>query len=255
MPQKTLSDFAPYARQMLIPEIGQHGQEKLQKAHVVIIGAGGLGTPAATYVAAAGIGHITIIDQDTVSLSNVNRQFFYGIQDIGKGKAELLATRLTTLHPHIQCTAKHITIATSQNFLDNNTLLEQVIGLPQCILLCVDNVETRLAINAYALHKGIPLIDAGVDGFYGYIFATNPHEPQAPCLACISHLQAKEKHLMPAIGATCGVLGSLQASACLMLLLGMPNPYANCILQYDGKLGEFEKIPLRKNPACFCYAK
>ncbi len=241
-----------YERQIILPQIQELGQEKLKNSHVLIVGAGGLGSPTLINLASLGIGKITIIDYDTVSLSNLNRQFLYSFEDIEskKTKAELAKEKLSKHFPHIEFIAQSIQIdsTTIQKLFDNTTKFD-------CILLCLDSIETRLLINTFALEKNIPLLDAGVDGFYGYIFCVS--SKNSACLACMNN-EEKAKEIdkknqinkIPALAPTCGIIASILASTCLNLLLGMENPYKGILLQYDGIKGEFEKIPLQKNPSC-----
>ncbi len=254
------AESSQYARQLTLPEIGQQGQEALAKAHVVVIGAGGLGNVVLTYLASAGVGTITIIDHDTISVTNLNRQFLYSHKDLHQKKAEVLQRKLSEQY---NC----VTFFSHTNTVDR-TSLEECIGVPDCVVLCVDNIETRLLVNEYAIKRALPLVDGGVDGFYGYILCYEPRNINSPCLACatlfnantahqccVSNRLAESRHKEPstalsALGVTCGVIGSLQASLCLNLLLEMKNPYQECVLHYDGKCGEFDKIPLRQNPLC-----
>ncbi len=231
-----------FARQIIIPEIKTEGQKKLEKAHILILGAGGLGTPAALYLAAAGIGQLTLVDFDTIEQTNLNRQFLYTFKDIGKNKAKTLAKKINAIYPDCEILAKKVKISKKN--------IEKIIEKPDIILLCVDNQETRLLVNNYALKHNIPLIDGGVDGFYGYLFFVDPSDSKAPCLASMHKFSApksKEKTNIAALGVTCGIIASMQASLALNIILDMPNPYKHCILQYDGKLGEFEKIPLMQD--------
>ncbi len=238
-------EYDRFARQTMLPEIGIKGQKSLSKAHISVIGAGGLGTPVSIYLAAAGVGKITIFDFDTIEETNLNRQFLYTKKDIGKSKAQVLSKKISKLYDDVDCRAK------KSKILKNS--IPVFLKKSDCIILCVDNIETRLLINNYALKHNIPLIDAGVDGFYGYLLCMDSKNKDSACLSCLNLNSVKdmnEEKKIPAIGAVCGVIASLQTSLCLSILLDMPNPYKDCLLQYDGKRGEFEKIPLFKNPEC-----
>ncbi len=231
-----------HVRQMQLTEIGSHGQRLLATSHVGVVGAGGLGAPLITYLAAAGVGRLTVWEHDVLSASNLNRQFFYAPHEIGQPKALLLQEKLAQLYPHVHCEAKAEKVTTQ--------------SLEQCsasyFVLCVDNWATRSLVNDHVMKQGVSLIDGGVDGFYGYVYGFSATNTQAPCLACLNvHAQEKDASMpIAALGAVCGVIGSLQASLCLQMLLGMPHPYDGAILQYDAKQGDLEKIPMVQNPLC-----
>ncbi len=239
---------AVYARQTLMPQIGMQGQERLQKSHVALVGAGGLGLPALTYLASAGVGKISIYDNDVVHESNLNRQFFYSLADIGTYKATLVAEKMLQHFPQVLCHS-------STEKITEHTVATALSGA-DCILLCVDNFTARHVVNAYAMKQGVFLVDGGVQGFYGTLQTVYAKDTEAPCLACsqMQALQQEKLALNPApiaaLGATCGVIASLQASVCLMHLLGMDNPYKSTLVHYDGIRGEMEKIPLQRHTSC-----
>ncbi len=238
-------EFDRFARQIILPEIGSQRQNNLRRSRVSVIGAGGLGTPTSIYLAAAGVGRINILDFDTIEETNLNRQFLYSKKDIGKSKAQVLSKKISKLYDDVDCRANKTKILKKS--------IPSCLKKSDCIILCVDNIETRLLINNYALKHNIPLIDGGVDGFYGYLLFMDSKNKDSACLSCLnlnSIKDASAEKKIPALGATCGVIASLQTSLCLNVLLDMPNPYKDCLLQYDGKLGEFEKIPLMRNPLC-----
>ncbi len=238
--------FAPYIRQMSLPEVGQCGQERLQNAHVLVVGLGGLGVPAVTYLASAGVGKLSLVDDDSVHESNLNRQFFYTPQDVGKHKALCMAEKMAQHFPHIQCHTYMEKVTTA-----SLPALFSKVGKVDVILLCVDCIATRLCVNAYAMQHGIFLVDGGVDGFYGYMLTVQPQERAGACLACMhTHIPKSRQDPIPALGFICGVIGSLQAGVACMCILGNENPYKNTLLQYDGKSGEWEKIPWGRHPSC-----
>ncbi len=230
-----------YARQIQLADVGIQGQERLSKAHVGVVGAGGLGCPVITYLAAAGVGQLSIWDCDSVSLSNTNRQFLYAPQHVGQSKAQLMRLHMAQYYPHISC---HI-----QDEKVTERVLQQVTRPFDCLILCVDNMATRLEVNAYAMAHDIPLVDAGVDGFYGYVHVRKSR--QSACTACLqSSFHAESDTAIAALGAVCGVIGSLQATVCLQVLWGKGEDYEDVLLQFDAKCGELEKIPLMPHPAC-----
>lgn len=229
-----------FERQESIPQIGTDGQKRLRNSHVAVIGAGGLGSPVLTYLACAGIGKITIIDNDTVSLSNLNRQFLYGISDIGKDKATLAARSLSQRFNDIEL----VGICCELNSDNISTLL---IGA-DVILDCVDNTKTRLLVNDFAITFNIPLVEAGVNGFYGFLMTILK---DTACLRCFGFDNTKQEQNIPALGATSGVIGSLQATECVKIILNSGGKLmTNRVLQYDGINGEFDEVELLKSNTC-----
>lgn len=229
-----------YERQLLLEDIGEAGQARLGSAKVLVVGAGGLGCPALTYLAAAGVGHIVVVDDDLVTMSNLNRQVLYGRDDLGKKKAITAAKRLRRLNDEIEITpiSKRVT---EENVRD---LLKEV----DLVVDCVDNVATRLLLNRTCLDQGIPLVEGGVHGFYG--FATVIKKGYA-CLECMGYEEDQEaRGPVPVIGATAGVIGTIEASECIRLLLGFDATLLGKILQYDGIQHTMTKVPIKINPRC-----
>ncbi len=236
-----------YTRQVQLAEIGSSGQALLAKAHVGVVGAGGLGIPLITYLAAAGVGRLTVWEHDVVSASNLNRQFFYAPHEIGKFKALLLQEKLAQLYPQLHCEMKAEKVTTESLELCS----------AQYLVLCVDNWTTRALVNAHAMKHGLFLIDGAVDGFYGHVYGFSAKDAQAPCLDCLNvHAKEKDSSLpIAAVGAVCGVIASLQATLCLQMLLGMSHPYLNAMLHYDAKRADWEKVPMVQNPLCSWHKK
>lgn len=154
-----------YSRQTAIPQVGATGQEKLGNAMVTVVGAGGLGSPVLTYLACAGVGTVRIIDSDTVSESNLNRQFLHSLADIGKTKALSAKEKLTGLNPEIEIISREIKL------MGEN--VDECLQNSDVVIDCVDNIKTRLIVNEYCLKSEIPLVEAGVHGFYGYVMAVH----------------------------------------------------------------------------------
>lgn len=228
-----------YARQMVLPEIGGEGQKKLLSAKVLLIGCGGLGTPCAVYLAEAGIGQLELVDADTVSFSNLNRQFFYTEQDIGKYKAQIAEKKLTqmngalTVHGHV----KHI---------DENTVDAVIQGF-DVVVDCVDSIKTRKIVHHACLAQNIPLVEGGIDGFYGFVSCI---KKGCPCLNCMDLFAGREKEKIPVLGAVAGIIGSMQALEAIKIVLGMENALFGKILYYDAKRQEIEIVAIPENMAC-----
>ncbi len=228
-----------YARQQTLDFMQNGGQEKLQKSTVVVVGAGGLGSPVLTYLACAGVGTIRVIDCDVVEETNLNRQFFYTPDSIGQKKAEVAAQRLRQQNPLIFVEAH-------ASLLDCDSL-HHLLGGATVVVDCVDNMKTRRMVNAWCVENHTPLIEGGIDGLYGYAMAIGAG---SPCLDCIaSHEDDVKKENIGVLGATAGVIGTLQATLCLKIILGEAVSYGD-MLQYDGGTMSFETISFTHNEMC-----
>ncbi len=229
-----------FSRQIAIHEIGPEGQEKLKKSRVVVVGAGGLGCPVLTYLASSGVGTITVIDYDTINESNLNRQFLYSPTDIGKNKAECACEKLS--HTHADSTF----IAINEKLDSKN--IAQIIDTAAVIIDCVDTVASRLLVNDYAVKNDIPLVEGGVNGFYGFVTTIK----DSACLRCWNFEQTKEETAIPSLGGVCGIIGSVQSVEAIKILLGLDDLLTNKLLQYDGLNGDFDEIIVKKQSICTC---
>ncbi|MGC6174087.1 HesA/MoeB/ThiF family protein [Lacrimispora sp. 38-1] len=228
-----------YERQILMKEIGEEGQNALKNSKVTVIGAGGLASPVLTYLACAGVGSITLIDYDTVSESNLNRQFLYHENDMGMNKAELAGDVLNSLN-------SQITINPVSERIDGENI-GKIISGADVVIDCVDNVETRLIVNRECIKQDIPLVEGGVYGFYGFVMSV---KRDFPCLECIGYGNTKLKRPGPVLGAVVGVIGSLQAVECIKILLGLDDVLYGKMLNYDGLSVSFDLVELQKNDLC-----
>jgi len=236
-----LSKDSRYERQLIVPQIGSEGQEKLAKSRVTVVGCGGLGSPVLTFLALAGVGHLRLIDCDVVSATNLNRQFFYEEADMDEVKCEKAAEFLKKRNPQI--TLEPINeLLTEENALD---LLKD----SDVVVDCVDRIAARKIVGWACNQLNVPLVEAGVHGFYGYVLPINPGK--SACLTCMETGPVKDMIPVPAIGAAVGVIGSLQAVEALKIVLGLPVSYGT-MLQYDGIYGEFEPIPVMVREDCVC---
>ncbi len=223
---------------MLVSQIGESGQSKLRSSHVSVVGAGGLGCFVLSSLSAAGIGNITIIDGDTVSKSNLNRQILYGVSDIGKQKASLAKAKLFEQYEDINFVAHDV-------FVENN--VEKLIEKNTIIINCVDNNKTRNTINCFAVKNSIPLIEGGINGFYG--FATTIFK-RSPCLNCTGFLNVAEQKNVPSVATTAGIIASVMANEALKLILESGELLTGKILEYDGLNGTFDIIEVDKICEC-----
>lgn len=231
-----------YARQMLM--IGEEGQERLRAASVLVAGAGGLGTVIALYLAAAGVGHLRIIDCDVVEESNLNRQILHWTGDVGRGKTDSVKEKLASLNPLIRIEAVACRIAE-----ENVGKLTRGCSL---IVDAMDNFPTRHLLNRSAVGLGIPFIHGAVRGFFGQATTVVPGE--SPCLRCLFPTSPPPE-VFPIIGATCGVIGSIEASEAIKLLTGQGKPLTGRLFLWDGLAGSADSIAIERDPRCPVCAK
>ena len=209
-----------YKRQVGLPEIGEDGQNRLASAKAAVIGAGGLGSPVLYYLAAAGVGRITIIDHDTVDITNLNRQILHFEDDLGREKAQSSKEKLQRFNRDIRINA-------STFKLTEDNAWELLSGHDMAIS-CLDNNMARCILNAACIKSGIPMVNGGVQGFEGYVMVVLPGI--TPCYQCIfpgygaNERQGTEE--VSVLGATAGVVGSMMAVEAIKVLLGVPiSPY------------------------------
>ena len=234
-----------YSRQILLPKIGIEGQQKLLDSHVLIIGAGGLGSPAALYLASAGIGHITIADNDEVELSNLQRQILHRHADIGRAKVESARQTLTALNPDVQVTPLHTRIDGQQ--LDNQ--VKQV----DLVIDGSDNFATRFAVNAACVANRTPLVSGAAIRMEGQLTVFLPQQTDSPCYRCL-YKEGEEPDqtctdngvLSPVVG----IIGSMQALEAIKVLLELGQTLCGRLLVFDGLYHEWRSLKLAKDPAC-----
>jgi molybdopterin-synthase adenylyltransferase len=231
-----------YTRQIMVREIGEAGQEKLKKARVLIAGVGGLGSPIAYYLAAAGVGKIRIVDNDKVELTNLNRQIAHWTQDIGRLKVESAASKLSQLNDTITIEPLVETISESS--------ISQLTADIDVILDATDNLATRFLLNKAAMELGMPFIHGAVAGFEGRLTTIIPGK--TPCLGCIYHGDIP-KQKTPVIGVTPAVIGALEATEAIKYIVGAGQLLTNQLLVYDGLRMRFTTLGIKKDPNCrFC---
>lgn len=228
-----------YGRQMVLPEIGEEGQKKLLSAKVLLIGCGGLGTPCATYLAQAGIGQLELVDADTVSFSNLNRQFFYTQQDIGRYKAQIAEKKLAQMNDALHVHGHVVR-------LDEGNIDATIQGF-DVVVDCVDSLQTRKIVHSACLKQDIPLVEGGIDGFYGFVSCI---KKGCPCLNCMDFFAGREKQTIPVLGAVAGIIGSMQALETIKIVLEMKDSLFGKILYYDAKRQEMEIVPIPENETC-----
>ena len=228
-----------YHRQMILPAWGKEAQLALKRSCVFIAGAGGLGSPVALYLAAAGVGTLRICDSGLVELSNLNRQILHGVDRIGANKAISAVATLRAVNPPVQVIPLTDTI-TAKN-------AASLIGDSGLMIDCLDNFQTRHILNDHAVRNGLPLVHAGVNGFCGQI--TFIHPPQTACLACLV-AQAPPPEIFPILGAAAGAVGCLEALEALKYLTANGELLKGRLLFFDGETMEVQEVRFDRDPAC-----
>jgi molybdopterin/thiamine biosynthesis adenylyltransferase len=233
-------DLVRYSRQILYPAFGEEGQRRLRQSHVLIAGVGGLGSPAAIYLACAGVGKLTIIDSDVVELSNLNRQILHGEEDIGEQKVVSAARKLARLNSTVAVNpvAARITAESLP------TLLPGV----DVVVDCLDNMATRFILNEACFQAGIPLIHGGISGTLGEITTIIPG--QTPCLACMFPQPVEGKRPFPVFGCLPALIASLQVMEVIKLLAGFGELLTGKMLYVNMQIMEFMTVPFEKNKLC-----
>jgi len=226
-----------YKRQMLL--FGDTGQERLKKAHIFIAGAGGLGSPIALYLAVAGIGTLTVVDNDVVDQSNLNRQILHYDRDIGRKKTASAEEKLRAANPDITVKVIDATIDASN--------AGALIGNADGIVDAMDNYPIRYLLNDVAITKDIPLFHGGIRGFYGQATTIIPHK--TACLRCIFP-HAPPQEVVPVVGVTPGLIGMIQATEVLKYLLNDGELLTNRLFIWDGMQAHTEEIALERDPRC-----
>jgi adenylyltransferase/sulfurtransferase len=223
----------------MIEEIGQEGQEKLKRSRVAIAGAGGLGSPIAIYLTAAGIGMIRMIDHDQVTLSNLNRQILHWEEDIGRKKVDSAREKLRNLNREVKIEGIAETITESN--------VSKLVGGCDVIVDAMDNIPTRYILNRCAIEKQIPFVHGAVNGFEGRVMTILPGK--TACLRCLYRGPVPQEKF-PVIGVTPAVVGSIQATEVIKYLVGMGKLLTNRLLIYDGLQVTFSEFTINKNPNC-----
>ena len=239
------SDLERYSRHILLPQVDVEGQQAICAAHVAIIGLGGLGSPVAMYLAAAGVGRFTLIDDDAVELSNLQRQIIHTQADIGVAKVESAARSLSELNPDVMVTP--LNGRADELYLNDN--LHSVTA----VIDCTDNASTRYVINRWCLDHGVPWVSGAAIGFSGQVMVFDPSRPETPCYAClhpvlpeISQSCAESGVLSPLVG----MVGSVQAIEALRLIVGFGGAQAGKMTLWDGLRGDCHSLSLPKLNDC-----
>ena len=239
-------DLLRYSRHILLDDIGIEGQEKILAAHAVIIGAGGLGSAAAPYLAAAGIGKITLIDHDTVDLTNLQRQIMHNQNSVGLAKVQSGKTMLQNLNPHIQVNA------IQEKATDD--LLEQLLPNASVVLDCSDNFTTRHMVNAACVKHQVPLVSGAAIKFDGQVTVIDPRQTGTPCYACLfpadQEFNEVQCSTMGVFSPLVGIIGSIQAAQALQVIMQIGEPLVGKLLLWDARSSQVDQITLHQRDDC-----
>jgi adenylyltransferase/sulfurtransferase len=228
-----------YFRQEIIQEIGTAGQEKLRKAKVLVIGAGGLGSPVLTYLAAAGVGNLYVADYDVVSMTNLNRQYLHSAEDIGRKK-------VISAKEFIHRVNDEVIVYEREDKITKENVDEAIKGM-DVVISCVDNIPLRMMLNRACVLSGTPLVEGAINGFYGFVLVI---KDGSPCLNCIGYEKSILETPVPVLGPTAGVCGTLQANEGIKILTGAGKSIIGRMLTYDGLEGSFEEVVIKVSKDC-----
>lgn len=235
-----------YSRQMVLPEIEIDGQLRLLEAKVLIIGMGGLGAPAAIYLAGAGVGHLVLVDPDVVEYSNLHRQITYTTGDIGRPKVEAARDALLAINPEVR-------IDIVQGRLEGAALAEAV-GKVDLVLEASDNFPTRFAVNRACVKQRKPLVSGAGIRLEGQITVFRPDLDNQPCYRCLYNDQARDLEencsRVGVLAPVVGIIGAMQALETIKIIVGIGQSLAGRLLLFDASLAEWQSLKLRKDPAC-----
>ena len=242
----TDDELLRYSRHILLDEIGIEGQERVRAAHAVIIGAGGLGSPAALLLGAAGVGQLTLVDDDVVDLTNLQRQIAHSTARIGQAKVSSAAQAVQALNPpvHVQAVQARADAA----------LLDRLLPGASVVLDCSDNYATRHTINAACVRHRVPLVAGAAVRFDGQITVVDPRQPDAPCYACLVPPEAQFEEVQCAslgvFAPLVGIIGAMQAAQALQLLTGCGEPLVGRLMMLDARTMQWTTLRSQRLAQC-----
>jgi len=234
----SLEEVERYDRQIRL--IGLEGQAKLKRTTVLVVGVGGLGSPASIYLAAMGVGKLVIVDHEVVELSNLNRQILHWSTDLGRPKVISAEEKLKRLNPHVE-------VEVHQSKLDED-LARDLVGRADVVVDALDNWETRYLLNRVCVKLKKPLIHAGVRGMYGQLLLVLPGK--GPCLECVFPRPRKEEGVFPVVGPIPGILAMLQTIEVFKLVTGYGEPSVGKLLIFDGYTTSLHEVRVRRRLEC-----
>ncbi|GAC1359008.1 MAG: molybdopterin-synthase adenylyltransferase MoeB [Variovorax sp.] len=235
-----------YSRHILLEELGIEGQERLLASHALVIGAGGLGSPVALYLGSAGVGHITLVDGDTVDVTNLQRQIAHTTDRVGMQKVESARQAIVQINPE-----PGVTVVPARA---DAPMLDALVAQADVVLDCCDNFETRHAINVACVRHAKPLVSGAAIRFDGQLAVYDPLDCSSPCYACVfpPELQFEETRCatMGVFAPMVGIIGAMQAAEALKLLSGAGHSMAGRMLMLDGRSMEWSDMKVPRNPQC-----
>ena len=235
-----------YSRHILLDELGIEGQQRLLAAHALIIGAGGLGSPVALYLGTAGVGRLTIVDHDTVDVTNLQRQIAHNLARVGKPKAESARDTIAAINPDVQV----LPLVERADAARLDVLVRDA----DVVVDCSDNFATRHAVNAACVAHRKPLVSGAAIGFDGQVSVYDTRDAQAPCYACLFPAEATFEEVqcatMGVFAPLVGIIGSVQAAEALKLLAGIGSSLAGRLQMLDARAMAWTEIRLARNADC-----
>ena len=235
-----------YSRHILLDELGIEGQQRLLASHALVIGAGGLGSPVALYLGTAGVGRITLVDNDTVDLTNLQRQIAHDMSRIGQAKVASAAKSINDINPEV-------TVVALQERADAQRL-DALVAAADVVIDCCDNFATRHAVNAACVKHGKPLVSGAAIGFDGQISVYDTRHAESPCYACIFPADAAFEEVrcatMGVLAPLVGIIGSMQAAEAIKLLTGTGSSLAGRLQMLDARAMEWTEIRTARSADC-----
>ncbi len=235
-----------YSRHILLDEFGIEGQQRLLRARALIVGAGGLGSPAALYLGSAGVGHITLVDPDQVDVTNLQRQIAHNLARVGQPKAESAGASIAAINPDVQVRAR-VLRADAQS-------LPALVAEADVVLDCSDNYKTRHAINAACVRARVPLVAGAAIRFDGQISVYDARDASCPCYACVFPPDAAFEDVqcstLGVFSPLVGIIGTLQAAEALKILAGVGEPLSGRLQMLDARTMQWSEMRLVRQPSC-----
>jgi molybdopterin/thiamine biosynthesis adenylyltransferase len=235
-----------YSRHILLDEIGIEGQERFLAARVLVVGAGGLGSPAAMYLAASGVGRIVLVDDDEVDLTNLQRQVMHTTERVGMPKVDSGRLALAQINPEVEVVALRERADAAR--------LAELVRDADVVLDCSDNFATRHAVNRACVAAGVPLVSGAAIRFDGQLSVFDVRDPASPCYACLfpadSRFEEEACSTMGVFAPLVGIVGAMQAAEALKLLAGSGRSLAGRLLLLDGRAMEWSDIGVARDPGC-----
>lgn len=242
----TDDELLRYSRHILLNEVGIEGQERILAAKALIIGAGGLGSPVALYLGSAGVGHITVVDHDTVDMTNLQRQVAHTVDRVGSPKVQSIQTAIAQINPGV-----HVTAVQQRT---DAALLNRLVAQADVVLDCCDNFATRHAINAACVAHQKPLVSGAAIRFDGQLSVYDARNDQSPCYACVfppeTTFEETRCATMGVFAPLVGIIGTMQAAEALKLITGAGRPLTGRLLMLDGRAMEFTELRISRHAAC-----